>query len=83
MHRTADGTDDFEPAASITSSAFAPDALVVVGSLGLTMATLIVGCHLYRIFIRQSSAPVFGADDRLILAYFYAVITIFVIMAVF
>jgi hypothetical protein len=83
MYRTSDPVEEYEPAASLTESAMAPDALIVVGSLSLVMATLIVSCHVYQIFQRQGARPVFGADDKLVLTYFYAVIVIFVAVVVF
>ena len=43
----------------------------------MVVAALVVACHLYRIFGRNGGRAVFEADDKLILAYFYAVIVVF------
>lgn len=82
MLRT-DSFEDYEPAASVVHTAVAPEALISVGTLSVTMAVIVVSCHLYRIFVRDDGRAVFDADDKLILTYFYAVILVFGAVATF
>lgn len=78
-----DSAENYEHAASLVRTTVAPEALIVVGILGVTMAVLVVSCHLYRTFARHEGQAVFEADDKLILTYFYAVIVLFGAIAAF
>jgi hypothetical protein len=82
MYRAPEATEDYEPAGSLVASAIVPDALIAVGVLSLIMAVLVVSCHLYRLFARRDAHPVFVADDKLILTYFYGLIIVFAAVAV-
>ena len=81
MYRAYNFIGDQERAGSAVQTAVVPEALIYVGTLSLTMAVLVVLCHLYRTFTRRDGRAVFVADDKLILVYFYAVVIVFVAVA--
>lgn len=83
MYRTSDPVSDYERAPSMVQTAIAPEALIYVGALSLVVAAVVVACHLYRMFARHDGRAVFDADDKLLLAYFYGVVGVFAVAALF
>lgn len=76
MYRTADPVEEYEQAAPVIHTAVASEALISVGAISITMAVIVVSCHLYRQF-SQKNKPIFQTDDKLILLFFYSVVFLF------
>ena len=60
-------------------TAIAPTALVSIGAVSLIFSTIIVGCHLVSMFRRGGA--VFKQNDPLLLVFFYAVVVVFLAVA--
>lgn len=82
-YRTDTDIEEYERGPPIWETAFAPDALIVVGTISLLISAFVVLSHLCNTFFGREGDNVFRTDSPPLLAFFYTVIVIFLGVIIF